>query len=82
MLTQRTLRACQGNNIFSGNKFQFVAVNECLQQIKMLISLNTCAPIYESNFNLSIMNGIIDFLISMLFNRHTLLVLHFLTIFI
>ena len=49
MVTRNMVRRCEGKYVFSKNKFNFattVDVNKCLTQIRLPISLYTCAPIF------------------------------------
>ena len=60
MVTQNILRKCEGNHYISEEKCQIVTVpdlNKCLKQIKLPISLYTCAPISVLPSDLSAMLG-------------------------
>ena len=58
MVTQNILRMCKDKKDFSDIKFGYPTIldlNKCLKQIKLQISLRTCAPIYELPSNISTM---------------------------
>ena len=56
MVTQNVLRTCKEKQVYSEMNFNFptaLARNKCLKQIKLPISLHTCAPISELAINIS-----------------------------